>query len=656
MRQHPESNLRRLRRLPLAALIVGVVAVGALISDYPHLAPPPKPAFDVEPGFHTGPVTVALPPAAPGEELYLRTGGAAPQRIEADRYRQPLTIDTSTVLRATRLRPWIGHSRPATLSLIFAEQVARQGTRPPGLPESWRGRHLQVAEGTTIPADYAMDPRVVPEGSDFTALLAEALHALPTVALVADPDDLFDTDRGIYANATERGMAWERPVSMEYFDRDGTLRFQADAGLRINGLTARRLDRNPKQGLRIHFRGKYGERKLKASLLERHRRTGHDALVLRNMTQDSWATRGQAGLRPAHYIRDSFARQTQAAMGHPAIRAEFVHVYLNALYWGIYSLSERVDGPFMRQRFGGDELDYDIIKGNVCELGTSEAWEEIDAYSKNINAVGAYDAIADRVDLDNFIDYVLIHQFTDNIDWFAANALAARKRAPGGRFFFLAYDAEVTFGSQTTGLDALDFAQLARRAAFFSPLTLFTRLQEHPEFRLHFADRIHRHFQPGGMLSPEKARDRWLELARTIETAIVAESARWGDCNIDGIPRTREQHWRPAINDIADNYFAARVDTLMAHYETEGLLPPLAPPQITRDGAKALVIAPTDGDVFYTTDGTDPRLPGGDLNTPAARLAEDPIPVEGVKILRARAHRDGAWSALAEWTAPATTN
>ena len=55
------------------------------------------------------------------------------------------------------------------------------------------------------------------------------------------------------------------------------------------------------------------------------------------------------------------------------------------------------------------------------------------------------------------------------------------------------------------------------------------KLRDNAEFRLLFADRAHRHLHNGGALDVAPGQARWSAIAATIDQAIVAGSARWGD-------------------------------------------------------------------------------------------------------------------------------
>src|SRR5690606_31582984 len=63
----------------------------------------------------------------------------------------------------------------------------------------------------------------------------------------------------------------------------------------------------------------------------------------------------------ASYIRDQWSRTVLADMGQTSPAGNYVHLYLNGVYWGVYNPTERPDGAFMSELEGGDEEDYDVV-------------------------------------------------------------------------------------------------------------------------------------------------------------------------------------------------------------------------------------------------------------------------------------------------------
>ena len=79
-----------------------------------------------------------------------------------------------------------------------------------------------------------MDPNVVNDPR-YRDTIEDDLRAMPSLSIVMNLKDLFDPASGIYANAINDGIAWERPTSLELIYPDGRDGFQEPAGLRIRG-------------------------------------------------------------------------------------------------------------------------------------------------------------------------------------------------------------------------------------------------------------------------------------------------------------------------------------------------------------------------------------------------------------------------------------
>ncbi|NIN36173.1 MAG: hypothetical protein GTO60_14180, partial [Gammaproteobacteria bacterium] len=109
-----------------------------------------------------------------------------------------------------------------------------------------------------------MDPDVVND-SRYRGQIKDALLAIPTISLVTDLENLFDPSIGIYVNARQDGIDWERPTSVELINPDGSEGFQIDAGLRIRGAFSR-SGSNPKHAFRLLFRTEYGAARLQYPL------------------------------------------------------------------------------------------------------------------------------------------------------------------------------------------------------------------------------------------------------------------------------------------------------------------------------------------------------------------------------------------------------
>ena len=106
---------------------------------------------------------------------------------------------------------------------------------------------------------------------------------LPMMSLMVDPDDMWDPERGIYANPRQRGDAWERPVDVTYVDKDRRSGFHIPAGLRIHGKLSRGFH---KKSLRLYFRQEYGASRLEYPLFAGSEVRSFKRLILHSGGQD----------------------------------------------------------------------------------------------------------------------------------------------------------------------------------------------------------------------------------------------------------------------------------------------------------------------------------------------------------------------------------
>jgi hypothetical protein len=184
--------------------------------------------------------------------------------------------------------------------------------------------------------------------------------------------------------------------------------------------------------------------------------------------------------------------------------------------------------------------------------------------------------------------------------------------------------------------------------------------QGSPEFRLRFADRVHRHLFNSGALTTASAKARWDARVGEIDNAIVAESARWGDHRENlvnsGQPYRREVEWLGHLAWMNANYWPQINGVALQRFRGAGLYPSLQAPAINQFGGwylpgfSASLSHPNGtGIIKYTLDGTDPRLWGGSQN-PAALTYSAPIALTGTQTVKARVLNGTVWSALLETT------
>ncbi|HYW80738.1 MAG TPA: CotH kinase family protein, partial [Thermoguttaceae bacterium] len=507
--------------------------------------------FSVDRGFFDAPFSLEITTNTPDATIYYTTDGSVPSATNGQIYTGPITIDETTVMRAVAVKEGYRHKDIDTMTYVFLDDVIVQDGA--GLPDVW-GKYIYTNPGQNRPANYEMDPNVVNDPR-YKNTIKDDLRAIPTMSLVLDPDDLWDQSTGIYSNSTMTGDAWERATSVELIDVDGSTQFQIDAGLRIHGGWGRRPWQNSKHSFRLLFRGEYGATKLDYPLFGDEATNKFDTLVLRAGFNDSWT----GGNPSTTYLQDPWSARTQNDMGGYGPHGTFVHLYVNGLYWGLYNPVERPNADFAAAYFGGEDEDYDAIVTRKFIDGNTTAWNQL------LTTVRAttidYDAVKDQLDLDTFMNYLILNHFGANWDWPQNNWYATHGNLPGGKWQFHSWDGE-------GNLDRDVYQNRVSNYGNNGPGEIYQNLRNLPEFRREFADRVHRHLFNDGLLTTAANVERWDKLTAQIDRAIVGESARWGDGgrNQAGTAATRDLSWAPAVQSIRNSYFAARPAILIGQY------------------------------------------------------------------------------------------
>jgi len=706
---HPRQQPARVRHttvrlafsLALLLALVHAAAAPAVVvaQDAPALAPP---AFSVQRGFHRSPFQLQLS-AAEGAAIRYTLDGSAPSPSRGTLYEGPIGVSSTTVVRAIAYRSRTDKSALATHTYLFLAAVRRQAdAAPPG----WPATFAAADSHGTYPADYGMDPEVWDHPNN-SAKFEQVMQALPSLSIVTDLPNLWDTSSGIYYNANAKEpddpdplrAKWERPISLEWINPDGSTGFAESGGMRINGQSSRRPHRQPKKSFRIYFKAAYGTPKLDFQLFDHDDAVAKfDRIVLRNGGNRTWPYFDRDQRRYTDYINDEWARRAWLRMGNLAPHGTYVHLYLNGLYWGLYNVTERIDEKFIQAYIGGNEADIDYVEADedlgdipVAESGTLDAYNELLSLVAGNQPItnAQYQTIARKVDVANLADYFVHVHYIGKTDWPHHNWNAYRSRVgPDTRFKFIPWDNDTGLNklneNNTLATDTVGPAD--------APVQIFLRLTTNPEFRQVLADRLFKHVvDPTGNLTPASCAALYGELAAIVDQAVIGESARWGDYMRDTYPRTNDapkgfpaylhtrdlpDSYTDPANAVADNvqttwvdvrddklnsYCPNRGDVLVGQYVGNGWYQTtVKPPAFTQAGgavsaryALGLSNSPNGGagEIFYTIDGGDPRAAFGAVAAGAVNGGDQAtITIGTVTTVRARVLSGGVWSPLAEYT------
>ena len=660
--------------------------------------------FSVRSGFYENPFNLILTSPDTSLDIIYTLDGSNPQNSATSYIAASsvtITVDPestegrpvtpSVIVRASVCKSGYKPSIPVSRTYIFAEKVKTQSW-PEGEWPSWD------INGQLI--DLDMDSKVVND-SLYSGQVLESLLGIPSISIITDIKNLFDSDSGIYVNATGHGLDWERECSAELIHADGSEGFNINAGLRIRGGWSRG-NSFPKHSFRLFFREIYGKNKLYYPLFGNEGVEEFDKIDLRTEQDFAWSN----GFPNNSMVREVFSRDSQRDMNQPYTRSRYYHLYLNGMYWGLYQTQERSEASYAQSYFGGKEEDYDVIKvdnmnDNNIEAtdGTLDSWHELwemcqNGFISNSDyfRIDGKDQFGNpvkggriMVDLDNLIDFMIVIFYTGNFDGpsssfmenkGANNFYAIDNREDNSRgFTFYTHDAEISLfdEAQYMGIGLLeDRVNIGTRTDSlrmevygfekFHPQWLHFKLSANPEYRIRFADRAWKHLSAGGVFSPAKALERINKRINEVDIAVVAESARWGDAMTSGsFAYTKNEYWEPEINKIRNNFIPFRTGIVIDQLKIAGLYPGINAPVIRAGGeivtatelpVSSQVIVQIEnpnnsGTIYYSLDGSDPRKILGEISSGAqSSHVNVSLSINSSTVITARVFDGDQWSAI----------
>ncbi len=599
---------------------------GGLVSDT---------RFSVDRGFFSSSFRLTVQSTTVGATLAYTLDGSEPSPTNGvqitSSFTGPsttLTIDSTSTLRAMAYLDGWTSTNVDTQTYFFLDQVIQQDGE--GLPNTWG--HAG--------ADYEMDPNVV-NSPLYRDEIVDSLKAIPTVSLVTDIDNWFAAGgQGIYPS----GKGSPRPVSVEMLFPETNDDVQVEASVEIQGGSSTNRWKSDKLSMQLKFKEEFGDAKLDYPLFGEEATDSFDTLILDARLNQAWSYGGgvtpEDQRRRAQYTRDQYVANLQRELGGTAPHGQWVHLYLNGIYWGMYNLHERPDEHFAQDYLGGEKTDYNIVKHNDDVVhGSFDGYRDLlDAIDQNVAQESEYRAVEEMLDVDDFIHYMLVNYFVGNTDWGHQNWYASMNEASGdGKWRYHSWDAEVVLKSLSDNPTT--------RADRFGPTKVHHRLMLNPEYKLKFMDAVQATMFDDGMLTPQNATAAYQQSLDIVYEAVIAESARWGDNQRSGQAFTRDVEWVAERDRLLEEYFPQRTDAVIEDFRNANFFHDYDAPSFNQhggevDGAFQITIS-SGGTVFYTLDGTDPRL------SDSAIEYTDGIVLNASATIQTRALRGtDEWSAL----------
>jgi hypothetical protein len=369
-----------------------------------------------------------------------------------------------------------------------------------------------------------------------TYFIGEHEFTLPVVSLSTKPLYLTDNTLGIYVIGTNGipgnciesprnwNRDWDRHADFEYFEKSGAKRFDQAVDIRIGGACSRGQSQ---KSFAIKARDKYGKNTVDERLFNEKDIDQYGGFFLRNSGNDFNITS----------FRDAFMQKlavTQMDLDYMAYQPAIL--YLNAQYWGIQNLREKIDADYIESNFGIDKDDVDLLETNENAIeGTKDAYVNYKNTLQTLNPTdpATFEFIDNNIDVQEYINYLVAEIYYCNTDWPGNNMKFWRQRSGNGKFRWILWDTDFGFGlypNQSYATHAtLNFATDATQTDWPNPAwsTLHIRLVlQNPVFRSRFIQTL-----STAMITTFKP-DRVIrvinEFQKTLEKEIPYHRQRWG--------------------------------------------------------------------------------------------------------------------------------
>lgn len=410
----------------------------------------------------------------------------------------------------------------------------------------------------------------------FTYIFDETLQDsnLPIISLAVDPKSLFDEQEGIYVpgnlyregyqgtgNYYGKGKAYEKEASFEYFNEEGDLSVRQRVGIRINGGHTRVF---PQKSLRLYSRAEYGQSRFYSKFFKELPYFEHNLLLLRNSGNDNYSTMIRDGLMQ-ELVKD---RKMDLQAYQPTI------LLVNGEYWGIHNLREKYNANYIDIKYNVKPADLVMMShkpGNKINFEMdSGVKKDANHYFEMIEFMGTHDLrddenlamIHERMDVENYFEYVAAQVYFANTDSFYNNLMLWRKKANinedgpyghDGRWRWMLYDTDFGMGYGLLSLEGnpIEFDMLAFVLRDDDSVFLFRELMKNEQLKQQFTmtllDMLANNFETDLVQQKiDTFSDRIRpEMPRTIERWGNIESMEQWEENIDLLKQFAKE--RPAL-------------------------------------------------------------------------------------------------------------
>ncbi|MBT4483526.1 MAG: hypothetical protein HOC71_07595, partial [Candidatus Latescibacteria bacterium] len=426
---------------------------------------------------------------------------------------------------------------------------------------------IPIAETTVIKA-RAFETGLLPGKIAVHTYFINEKSTLPIISIATDPDGFFSSVKGIYLNEHQR--TWEREVHLEYYEPNGHLGFSINAGTKIRGQSSSGF---PQKSLSIFVRGQYGYEVINYQIFPDSPITEFKSLILRNSGNDWPYTMFRDGLNASLFKGVDLDIQEY----RPAV------VYINGKYWGIHNIREKYNEEYFESHHGADPDNIDFLElthksehpgGALLIEGDYEHYDSMLEYmtDHDLSVDEYYNYIKTQMDIPSYINYMILEIHGSNGDWLGRNMKLWRPRTPEGKWRWLPFDLDFTFGGSVyfgnvndmTGFNTLAYASDPSKCPWPAWTTfVFRKLLENRTFKYDFINRFADCMNT--FLHTSVVMQKIHEVKSAIEPEMPNHIWRWNDSF--GAINSMYQ-WNMEVQSV-EEFCETRVDSLRTYISDE---------------------------------------------------------------------------------------
>lgn len=394
------------------------------------------------------------------------------------------------------------------------------------------------------------------------------------VSVWGDEEELFSSEKGIFVRGDQFYEYMERNPDVDIlgtaipanyfsdeelavhsviFDRQGNTLINQNCGLKIYGATTRAKNQ---KSFRLTARYAYDETNSfdYPFFPQLRNENGGEILKYKKLSFHNSGNDNGYG-----FIRNQLSNELAGQSGFPDVLvSKSVSVYINNRYMGVYWMQNAYGEKYFQEKYGDYEGEMVVLEGAMSQVSGNDEdsleqrkrEEEYNEFCQwliksDVQDDAVWKQVVETIDVDNFLHYVAVEYYVNNIDW-PHNNLKVYRYVPldesyventvfDGRYRYLLYDLDYSMGLKVQGWfgrDA-DAEGLERLCNLNSDSAMFGKIIQREECRNLFINYVLGLMNGSFAYSNVEATlaelngSRWSELTYMMEKTDILKDSLW---------------------------------------------------------------------------------------------------------------------------------